>query len=57
MPMLVDSFDNMVEEQYIAVPMRLFLIGRNGRIAYTGERGPAGFNPDTWEEAIRAEIA
>jgi hypothetical protein len=56
MPMLVDSIDNTVEEQYIALPMRLYLIGKEGKIVYTGERGPFGFNPDTWEAAIKAEI-
>ena len=38
MPMLADSIDNGVEESYIALPMRLYLIGRDGRIVYTGER-------------------
>lgn len=47
MPMLVDTIDNSVEESYIALPMRLYLIGRYGKILYTGERGPFGFNPDT----------
>ena len=56
MPMLVDTIGNSVEESYIALPMRLYLIGRDGKIRYTGERGPFGFNPDIWEEAIRAEI-
>ena len=56
MPMLVDAIDNQVEESYISLPMRLYLIGRDGRIVYTGERGPAGFNPDTWEAAIKAGI-
>jgi hypothetical protein len=56
MPMLADGIDNSVEESYIALPMRLYLIGSEGKILYTGERGPFGFNPDTWEEAIRAEI-
>ena len=56
MPTLVDAIDNPVEEGYIALPMRLYLIGRDGRIVYTGERGPFGFNPETWEEAIRSEI-
>jgi len=36
--------------------MRLYLIGRDGKIVYTGERGPFGFNPETWEEAIRSEF-
>ena len=56
MPMLADTIDNSVEESYIALPMRLYLIGREGKIAYTGERGPSGFNPDSWEAAIDAEI-
>jgi hypothetical protein len=56
MPMLVDAIDNPVEESYIALPMRLYLIGRDSRIVYTGDRGPFGFNPDTWEEAIKEEI-
>ena len=56
MPMLADSIDNGVEESYIALPMRLYLIGRDGRIVYTGERGPFGFNPDSWEAAIKAEV-
>ena len=54
--MLADSIDNGVEESYIARPMRLHLIGRDGRIVYTGERGPFGFNPDSWEAAIKAEV-
>jgi iodothyronine deiodinase-like protein len=56
MPMLVDAIDNRVEDGYIALPMRLYLIGRDGRIVYTGERGPRGFDPDSWEAAIKAEI-
>jgi hypothetical protein len=56
MPMLVDAIDNPVEDSYIALPMRLYLIGRSGRIVYTGERGPRGFDPDSWEAVIKAEI-
>ena len=56
MPMLIDSIDNDVESKYISLPMRLYLIGVDGRIVYTGDRGPFGFNPDTWEEAIRDQI-
>ena len=56
LPMLIDSIDNDVEEKYISLPMRLFLVDRDGRIAYTGERGPFGFNPDSWEEAIKTLV-
>ncbi len=53
---LIDSIDNDVEEKYISLPMRLYLVGADGRIVYTGDRGPFGFNPDTWEDAIKKEI-
>jgi Iodothyronine deiodinase len=56
MPMLIDSIDNDAEEKYVAIPMRLYLVGRDGRIVYTGDRGPFGFDPDGWEEAIGREI-
>lgn len=56
MPMLIDSIGNDVEENYVSLPIRLFLIGRDGRIVYTGARGPYGFDPDGWEAAIKAEI-
>lgn len=52
-PMLIDSIDNDVEEKYISLPMRLFLVDQAGHITYTGERGPRGFNPDSWEAAIK----
>ena len=57
MPMLTDSIQNEVENQYVSLPMRLYLIGADGRIAYTGDRGPFGFNPDTWEQAIEMDIS
>lgn len=56
MPMLIDSIDNDVEEKYIAIPMRLFLIARDGKIAYTGNEGPRGWDADSWEEAIKAQL-
>ena len=56
MPMLIDSIRNEVEEKYISLPMRLYLVGADGRLAYSGERGPFGFNPDTWEAAMLKEI-
>lgn len=57
MPMLIDTIDNGVEEKYVSLPMRLYLIGRDGTIAYTGDRGPWGFDPASWQAAIKAAIA
>ncbi len=57
MPLLIDSIDNDVEEKYISLPMRLFIVDAEGKIAYTGGRGPRDFDPDSWEEAIKELIA
>lgn len=56
MPLLIDTIDNDVEEKYISMPMRLFAIDSLGKITYTGDRGPLGFDPDSWEEAIKKLI-
>ncbi len=56
MPMLVDSLDNSVEEKYIGLPMRLFLIDGDGRIAYAGDKGPFGWDDAGFEEAIKEQI-
>jgi hypothetical protein len=34
------------------MPERLYLIGRDGRIAYKGGVGPMFFQPGDWEQAI-----
>ena len=57
MPMLVDKIDNEVEEKYISEPIRLFVIDPKGTITFNGAQGPRGFDPDAWEEAIKAELA
>lgn len=57
MPMLIDGIDNDVEEKYISMPMRLFLIDRDGKTVYTGDEGPFGFDMDSWEAAIIKQMA
>jgi hypothetical protein len=52
MPALVDEMDDAVSTAYVAVPERLYLIGRDGRIAYKGGVGPMFFQPAEWEQAI-----
>jgi hypothetical protein len=57
MPALVDGLDNRVDEAYEAWPDRMFLVDREGRIAYRGGPGPFGFDPDELAEAITRELA
>ena len=57
LPMLIDWIGNDVEEKYVSTPIRLFVVDRDGLIAYTGDPGPFGFDPDSWEQAVREQIA
>jgi hypothetical protein len=34
----------------------LYLVGRDGRIAFQGDEGPFGFKPDELERAIEQEL-
>lgn len=52
MPAVVDEMDDAVARAYGAMPERLYLIGRDGRVVYKGGVGPMFFRPREWEEAI-----
>ncbi len=56
-PVLIDALDNEVARQYGGWPDRLYLIGRDGKIAFQGDAGPFGFLPDQLERAIKAELS
>jgi alkylhydroperoxidase family enzyme len=51
-PLVVDDIDDRVGHLYSGMPDRLYLIDKNGRIAYKGGRGPFGFTPGELEQAI-----
>ena len=55
-PALVDEMDDGVTVAYNGMPERLYLVGRDGRVAYKGGMGPMFFNPEEWEEAIRSYL-
>ena len=56
-PAVLDRIDNAVNTRYQAHPDRLYLVGIDGRIAYMGARGPAGFSPAELELAIIEELS
>ena len=56
LPALVDELDDAANRAYAAWPDRLYLVGKDGRIAYQGGRGPFGFDPDELEAAIQAHL-
>lgn len=51
-PAVVDRLDDKVNRAYSAWPDRLYLVGKDGRIVYSGARGPGGFRPDELAAAI-----
>ena len=57
MKILIDDMKNTAGAAYAGHPDRLFLVGKEGRIAYAGARGPRGFDPDELEDAIREELS
>lgn len=51
-PTLIDDMENSTDLKYYALPDRLYLIGRDGRIAYRAAPGPFGFIASELETAI-----
>jgi hypothetical protein len=56
MPMVFDGLDNAVASAYGGWPDRLYLVSRDGRIAFQGGEGPFGFKPEELERAIEREL-
>ena len=56
LPTLLDGVDDKTSRAYVAHPDRLYLVGRDGRIAFAGAKGPRGFKPEELEEAILVEL-
>ena len=51
-PLLVDELDDPVGRAYSGMPDRLYVIDRDGRVAYKGGRGPFGFKPGEMEQSL-----
>jgi hypothetical protein len=56
MTVAVDDLEDGTALAYGGWPDRLYLIGRDGRIAYQGGEGPFGFKPEELEAAIAREV-
>ena len=53
---VVDNMDAQVELNYMGWPDRMYVVGKDGRIAWKGDPGPQGFQPAIFEAAIHAEL-
>jgi hypothetical protein len=56
-PLLVDGVDDAASRAWAGWPDRLYLVDRDGRIAYKGRKGAAGFLPDELGHAIEELVA
>ena len=56
-PTLIDDMENSTDRKYYALPDRLYLIDRAGRVAYRGAPGPFGFVAAELEHAIERLLA
>ncbi len=50
---VVDRDDNAVNQAYAGWPDRFVIVGTDGRVAYYGKEGPAGFKPKEVEEWLK----
>ena len=57
MPVLVDDPDNPVARVYGGWPIRLWIVDRDGRVAYRANEGPFGFKPRQLRTAIEAQLS
>ena len=55
-PTLIDDIADSTDRKYYALPDRLFLVGRDGRIAFRGAPGPFGFVAEELEQAIVSHL-
>lgn len=51
-PALLDSFDNATEVAYTGWPDRLYVLDREGRVAYKSKPGPFGFDPAAMKASL-----
>ena len=55
-PAVVDTFDNATERVYTGWPDRLYVIDRDGRVAYKSAPGPFGFHAQGVAEVLQRLI-
>jgi hypothetical protein len=56
MPAVIDGEDDAVKRAYAAWPDRLYAIGVDGRVAFKGAPGPAGFKVPELADWLRENV-
>jgi thiol-disulfide isomerase/thioredoxin len=52
MPLLVDDISDTVGNAYSGMPARMYVIDKEGNVAYKSGRGPFGFKPEEMEQSL-----
>ena len=52
-PAVIDGMDNKAGMDYAAFPDRLYIVDKEGKIAYKGAKDPKGFKPLEMEKALK----
>ena len=52
-PTVIDKEDNKVNAIYAGWPDRMYVVGKDGKIAYMGGPGPWGFKPNEVENWLK----
>jgi peroxiredoxin len=55
-PMLVDEMNNRVERTYRAWPIRVYVVDKDGKIAFKARPGPFGFTADEVRPALEKHL-
>lgn len=55
MPILIDNMQNEVDDKYAALPERLYVLDKDGKVFFRGIMGSRGFDVDTWLKAIQTQ--
>jgi len=56
-PMVLDNMTNEVEGKYMAMPERLYVLDKDGRVTWKCGLGPLLFDPDGFETAVESALA
>ena len=56
-PAVVDDMQDSTERAYTAWPDRLYVVNREGRVAYKSKAGPFGFHPEAIATVLRSLVA
>lgn len=46
MPCLIDDMKNTADAAYSAWPVRIYIVGTDGKVVYKGDPGPKGYDVD-----------